>query len=95
MRVRTELVNRSTLLLFHITSVYAETIGNLQEKLRAPPTSVYKHLITLSRLAFSEGVWFERGIHEDVLDCAHQMLEELVTPEEGEALQKAFVRDEK
>ena len=29
------------------------------------------------------------------MDCAHQMLEELVTPEEGEALQKAFVRDEK
>lgn len=90
-----ELVNGSTRMLYHLTTAYASAVGNLQEKLRAPPTSVYKHLIVLSRLAFSEGTFFEAEIEEDVLDCAHQMLEELVTPEEGEALQKAFVREER
>ena len=88
-------MNQSVRLLYHFTNVYADEIGNLQEKLSAPPTSVYKYMITLSRLAFSEGIFFERGIDDDVLDCAHQMLEELVTPEEGEALQKAFVREGK
>jgi hypothetical protein len=90
---RAELVNQATRLLYHITSVHSAVVGNLQEKLQTPPNSVYKHLIVLSRLAFSEGIFYEVGIDEDVLDAAHQMLEELVTPEEGEALQKAFVRE--
>ena len=93
--LRAELVNQSTRLLYHLTTEYSEAVGDLQEKLRSPPTSVYKHLIVLSRLAFSEGIFFEADIEEDVLDMAHKMLEELVTPEEGEALQKAFVREEK
>ena len=93
--LRAELVNQSTRLLYQLTTEYAESVGDLQEKLRAPPTSVYKHLIVLSRLAFSEGTYLEADIEEDVLDAAHQMLEELVTPEEGEALQRAFVREDK
>ena len=93
--LRAELVNQSTRLLYQLTTEYADSVGDLQEKLRAPPTSVYKHLIVLSRLAFSEGTYLEADIEEDVLDAAHQMLEELVTPEEGEALQRAFVREER
>ncbi len=64
---------------------------DLQEKLRAIPGGVYKHLIVLTRIAFSEGSLYGDGIDTDVVDCAHQMLEELVTPEEGEALEQAFV----
>ena len=96
--LRAELVNNATRLLYGFVTDYAPAVGDLQEKLRAPPTNVKKHLIVLSRLAFSEGIFFEADIEEDVLDMAHQMLEELVTPEEGEALQKAFVwetREEK
>ena len=92
--LRIELVNRTTRLLFHLTIHYADDIGDLQAKLRATsPTSVYKYLIGLSRLAFTDGVFLERGIDEDVQDCAMQMLEVLVTPEEAEELQRAFVKD--
>lgn len=62
----------------------------MQDKLRALPGGVYKHLIALTRLAFSDGVFCERGIEDDVVDCAHQMLEDTVTPEEGEALLEVF-----
>ncbi|MCJ1381176.1 hypothetical protein MMC17_004285 [Xylographa soralifera] len=86
---RAELVNQATRLLFHLTSAYPNII-NMQEKLRAHPGGVYKHLIVLTRLAFSDGLFFERGIEDDVVDCAHQMLEDTVTPEEGEALLEVF-----
>ena len=89
-----EIVNRATRLLHFLTTAYADAIGDLQAKLRATqPTSVYKYLIALSRLAFTDGVFLERGIEEDVVDCAHQMLEGMVTLEEAEELQRVFVRD--
>ena len=62
----------------------------MQEKLRVHPGGAYKYLIVLTRLAFSEPIFYERGIEEDVVDCAHQMLEDSVTPEEGEALFEAY-----
>ena len=105
---RIEIINQSVRLLDYFTSTFADVI-HLQEKLRAPttdppregpasmyknpPASIYKYPITLSRLAFSESIFYERGIDEDVLDRAHQMLENFVTPEEADALQKAFVKD--
>ena len=89
MCIRAELVSQATRLLFHLTSAYPNII-NMQEKLRVHPGGVYKHLIVLTRLAFSDGFFFERGIEDDVVDCAHQMLEDTVTPEEGEALLEVF-----
>jgi hypothetical protein len=62
----------------------------LQAKLRIIPGGTHKYLVGLTRLAFSEGVFFERGIDEDVAECAHQMLETLVNPQEAEALLEAF-----
>ena len=62
----------------------------MQEKLRVHPGGANKYLIALTRLAFSEGIFYERGIEDDVVDCAHQMLEDSITPEEGEALLEAF-----
>lgn len=91
---RAQLVNQSTRLLYHINTEYIDAIGNLQEKLRNPPTSIYKYLIALSRLAFSEGVVFEQNIDEDVLEMAHEMLELFTSPDEAEAIQKAFVRED-
>lgn len=87
--VRCELVNQSTRILFHLTSVYSGLI-DMQVKLRVIPGGTHKYLIALTRLAFSEGIFYERGIEEDVVDCAHQMLETLVTPQEAEALLEAF-----
>ena len=88
-----ELVNQATRLLYQTTKQFDEAVGHLQEKLRAPPTSVYKHLIVLSRLAFSEGAVLEENIDEDVVEMAHEMLELMVSPEEGEAIQKAFIKE--
>ena len=87
--IRAELVNQATRLLFHLTSAYRGII-NMQEKLAVHPGGTYKHMIALTRLAFSEGLFFEQGIDDDVVDCAHQMLEDTVTPEEGEALLEVF-----
>ncbi|KAK4692351.1 hypothetical protein P7C71_g4832, partial [Lecanoromycetidae sp. Uapishka_2] len=85
----TALVNTSTRLLFHLTSNYAHLI-NMQAKLSLVPGGEKKYLIALTRLAFSEGGFYEGGIDDDVVDCAHQMLEARVSPEEAEGLVEAF-----
>ena len=91
---RLEVVNRATRLLHFLTAAHADAVGDLPARLRATqPTSVYKYLIALSRLAFADGAFLERGIEDDVVDAAHQMLEGLVTPEEAEELQRVFIKD--
>jgi len=87
--LRVALVNESTRLLFHLTSNYPHLI-NIQAKLSVVPGGEKKYLIALTRLAFSEGGFFEQGIEDDVVDCAHQMLEARVSPEEAEGLVEAF-----
>lgn len=86
---RCQLVNASTRLLCHLTSNYPTYI-NMQTKLQPIPGGTHKYLIALTRLAFSEGIFYEQGIEEDVADAAHQMLESLVNPQEAEALSEAF-----
>lgn len=86
---RLPLINNSTRLLHHLTTTYPHLI-NLSEKLRVVPGGTQKHLIALTRLAFSESVWYEEGVDDEVVDCAHQMLEACVTPEEAEGLSEAF-----
>ena len=86
---RIALVNTSTRLLYHLTSNYAHLI-NMQAKLSVVPGGEKKFLISLTRLAFSEGGFYEQGIEDDVVDCAHQMLEARVSPEEAEQLVEAF-----
>ncbi|SLM39718.1 Protein of unknown function DUF3636 [Lasallia pustulata] len=86
---KADLVNHATRLLFHLISAY-KTLVNMRTRLAAIPGGSHKHLIALTRLAFSEGTFFERGIEDEVVECAHLMLEEAVTPEEGEALLEAF-----
>lgn len=67
----------------------------MQAKLRVVPGGTHRYLIALTRLGFSEGVFYERGIEEDVAECAHQMLEMLVNPQEAEALLEAFSSSKK
>ncbi|KAL8811395.1 MAG: hypothetical protein Q9200_001829 [Gallowayella weberi] len=88
---RAELVNQATRLLFRLKITHPELI-NMQEKLKIIPNSggVHKHLIALTRLALSEGVFFEEEIEDDVVECAYEMLEDLSSPEEAEALREAF-----
>lgn len=86
---RIALVNASTRLLYHLTSNYPHLI-NMQARLSVIPGGEKKFLIALTRLAFSEGGFYEQGIEDDVVDCAHQMLEARVSPEEAEQLVEAF-----
>lgn len=87
--LRVELVNEATRLLYHLTTNYPHLI-NMQAKLSVVPGGEKKFLIVLTRLAFSEGGFYEQGIEDDVVDCAHQMLEARVSPEEAEGLVEAF-----
>ena len=84
-----ELINRSMRLLYHITTTYSHLI-NIQERLATTPGGTHKYLIVLTRLNFSEGVFYEQGIEDDVVECAQHLLENWVTPEDGEALVEAF-----
>ena len=88
---RADLVNQATRLLFRLRADHPQLI-NMQEKLKVIPCSggVHKHLIALTRLAMSEGVLFDENIEDDVVECAYEMLEDLSSPEEAEALRGAF-----
>ena len=48
------------------------------------------HLIALTRLAFCESVILERGIEPEVSDAAHALLDEFLSPVEGEQLLVMF-----
>jgi len=87
--LRIALVNESTRLLYHLTTNYPQFI-DMQAKLSVVPGGEKKFLIALTRLAFSEGGFYEHDIEDDVVDCAHQMLEARVSPEEAEGLVEAF-----
>ena len=84
-----ELINQSMRLLYHITTTYPNLI-NIQERLATTPGGAHKYLIVLTRLNFSDGIFYEQGIEDDVVECAQHLLENWVTPEEGEALVEAF-----
>ena len=79
------LVNTATRLLYYFMDNFPEEI-NMQQKLSVIPGGEKKFLIVLTRLAFSEGVFLEEGIEDDVVELAHRMLEERVSPEEEEGL---------
>jgi hypothetical protein len=52
----------------------------------------HKYLLSVTRLAFSEGHVLEAGIEDDVVECAYELLENMITtPEEGDAIMGVFV----
>lgn len=63
---------------------------DVRQKLGALPGGTHVHLLALTRLAFAERVWFERGIEEGTVERAHEMLDEWLSPEEGEGLMMMF-----
>lgn len=86
---RLEVVNQATRLLYHFVYRFSDTI-DINEKLGVIPGGAHKYLIILTRLAFSEGGIWGGEVDADVVDCAHELLEDHVNPEEGEALMAAF-----
>ncbi|EFR03418.1 hypothetical protein MGYG_06416 [Nannizzia gypsea CBS 118893] len=82
-------VNGLTRLVYGIIKLFPDQV-DLPSRLRAVPGAVQKHLVVLTRLAFSEGLLLEAGISDETVEMAHEMLEEAINPQEAEALVEAF-----
>jgi hypothetical protein len=86
-------VNTTMRLLYHLLTTHADKI-DVREKLRAVEGGTHMHLIALTRLAFCESVILERGIEPEVSDAAHALLDEFLSPVEGEQLLVMFASGE-
>jgi len=82
-------VNIAMRLLYHLLTTYSSII-DIRAKLGVIHGGSHKHLIALTRLAFSDPVFYEEGIDPEAMDAAHQLLDEYLSPVEGEALLQIF-----
>ncbi|KAL9050819.1 MAG: hypothetical protein Q9162_006406 [Coniocarpon cinnabarinum] len=86
----TACVNHSVMLLAHLCFVHSDTL-DLRTRLAAEPSGHHKHLVALSRVAFSQGESvIEEGIWTESAEAAHRMLDEFLSPEEGDAVVSVF-----
>ena len=86
----TACVNHSVMLLGHLCFSHGDTL-DLRSKLAAEPGGHHKHLVSLSRVAFMDGEsQIEDGIWSESAEAAHRMLDEFLSPEEGEAVVHVF-----
>ncbi|KAK2735706.1 hypothetical protein FQN57_001155 [Myotisia sp. PD_48] len=83
------MINGLTRLAHAVITLFPDLV-DLPGQLRTVPGAVQKHLVVLTRLAFSDGMLLEAGIHDDTVDMAHELLEGAVNPQEAEALLDAF-----
>ena len=86
-------INLSMRLLYHLLTNFRDEI-DMKAKLSTIPGGNHKHLVAFTRLAFSDTLVLEEGIEEEVVDAAHQLLDEYLTPEEGVALLEVFPNDD-
>ncbi|KAG9676306.1 hypothetical protein KCU84_g16073, partial [Aureobasidium melanogenum] len=85
----TSLINLTVRLLYHLLMNFSDLI-NLREKLMVIPGGHHKFLVSLTRLAFSEQLVYEAGLDNEALDAAHEILDGILSPEEGEAVVQAI-----
>ena len=78
-------VNQTTRLIHHLLHTHEDSI-DISQKLQVIYGGYHKFLISMTRLAFSEQLVFERGIEDDVVTAAHAILDNVLSPEEGEAI---------
>lgn len=78
----------SVRILHHLLHTF-ENLINLTEKLGAERGGYHFFLISMSRVAFSEQLVFEAGIQTEVIEAAHDILDSVLSPEEGEAIVNA------
>ena len=86
-------INLSMRLLYHLRTNFPDDI-EMKAKLSAARGGHHKHLVAFTRLAFSDALVLEAGIEEEAVDAAHDLLDEYLTPEEGEALVQVFPIDD-
>jgi len=81
-------INTTMRLLDHLTRVNPGF--NIKSKLGETLGGLHAYYVALTRLAFSEGVVLEEGIEAEVVDMAHDVLDEGLSVEEGDALAEVF-----
>lgn len=81
-------INTCMKLIYHLKISNPDM--DFKEKLNVVQGGHHKYLVTLTRLAFCEGLVLEDGIEEEVSDMAHAVLDEGLSPEEGDNLWRVF-----
>ncbi|KAK4506223.1 hypothetical protein PRZ48_004188 [Zasmidium cellare] len=84
-----ETVNMTTRLLYHLLRAFDDPPAAVQ-KLHAVHGGYHKFLVSLTRIAFSEQLVFEAGIEDEAAEAAHNILDNILGPEDGEAVMKAM-----
>jgi hypothetical protein len=82
-------VNEAMKLIFHLIISFKDMV-DVRQKLSVIQGGTSILLISLTRLAFCERVYAEDGISEASMDMAHRLLDEWLSPDEGEALLMMF-----
>jgi hypothetical protein len=81
-------INTTVRILHHILRSFDELI-DLTQKVNFERGGYHAFLIGMTRIAFSEQLVLEAGIETDVVEAAHDILDNVLSPEEGEAIVKA------
>ena len=81
-------INTIVRILYHLLRTYDTNI-NLLQKLSVVKGGYHKFLVSMTRIAFSDKLVFEEGLDEEVVEAAHQILDSVLSPEEGEAVVRA------
>jgi hypothetical protein len=81
-------INTAVRILHHILRSFDEVI-DLTQKVNVERGGYHAFLIGMTRIAFSEQLVLEAGIETDVVEAAHDILDNVLSPEEGEAIVKA------
>jgi hypothetical protein len=81
-------INATMKLIHHIAT--SNPKFEIKNKLVNTLGGQHAYLVALTRLAFSEGLVLEAGIQEEVVNMAHDILDEGLSMEEGDAFGKVF-----
>lgn len=81
-------INATMRLIYHIATSNADF--DMKSKLVNTLGGQHAYLVALTRLAFSEGLMLEYGIEDEVVNMAHDILDEGLSLEEGDAFSKVF-----
>ncbi|RMZ71945.1 hypothetical protein GMOD_00009305 [Pyrenophora seminiperda CCB06] len=86
--LKVDSINATMKLIYHIATSNANF--DIKSKLVHTLGGQHAYLVALTRLAFSEGLVLEAGIEDEVVNMAHDILDEGLSMEEGDAFGKVF-----
>ncbi|KAF2089594.1 hypothetical protein K490DRAFT_10772, partial [Saccharata proteae CBS 121410] len=83
------IINLAMRIIFHLLTNYL-TVEDRKTKMSVIPGGIHRHVVALTRLAFSDALVLEQGIEEEVSIAAHELLDAFLSPEEGENLVQVY-----